>query len=270
MALGLPLPRGVITHGHWTLGDQKMSKSRGNVVNPFSAMERFGVDTIRYYLMRWGSFANDSKYENSLVVATYKKDLQGGLGNLAARVVRSSRWSVREAITSASDELRSGTFVIPENEAQHQLVAGVADRCAELMQRGNAHATLQIIIDVIYKTNAWIAVAAPWNISRELRELERDQDAPEAEKVANVRARLNETVYVAAETLRILGILLQPFIPDKAAMLFELLGVDGERRSFKWARYGVDEDYGVCRIRRRRMRGNNDDGQLFPPLLCED
>lgn len=101
MALDLDLPRRVLSHGHWLMGRQKMSKSIGNVVNPFFAIDRWGVDTMRFFLMRNGGITYDADYDNSLIVTTYKKDLQGGLGGLLSRVTRSKLWDVGSIVERA-------------------------------------------------------------------------------------------------------------------------------------------------------------------------
>lgn len=100
MALDIPLPRQILTHAHWTLGREKMSKSTGNVVNPFFALDRFGVDTMRFFLALEGGIKDDAKYDNSFVIRTYKDDLKGMLGNLISRLVRGKGWNVRRAVQS--------------------------------------------------------------------------------------------------------------------------------------------------------------------------
>lgn len=100
MALDIPLPYQILTHAHWTLGRDKMSKSSGNVVNPFFAIDRFGVDTMRYFLALKGGIKSDSIYDNSLVIETYKSLLQNQLGNLVSRVVRGKGWNIRRAVQS--------------------------------------------------------------------------------------------------------------------------------------------------------------------------
>lgn len=97
LALDLPLPKQIMTHAHWTLGREKMSKSTGNVVNPFFALTRFGSDTMRYYLIRDGGVKDDSDYDNMYIIDRYKT-LQGSLGNLVTRVVRGKGWNVRRAV----------------------------------------------------------------------------------------------------------------------------------------------------------------------------
>jgi len=98
MALGLPLPRKILTHAHWTLGGSKMSKSTGRVVDPFLALERFGPDVMRCFLAHDGGLQDDANYDNSRIIALYNKLLNQALGNLASRVTRGKKWSVRGAV----------------------------------------------------------------------------------------------------------------------------------------------------------------------------
>jgi len=100
IALGLPLPRHILTHAHWTIGREKMSKSVGNVVNPFNAIEMYGVDTIRYYLAYEGGIGDDSDYNNLRIVGRHK-ELAGSLGNLASRVLRAKGWEPLECFARA-------------------------------------------------------------------------------------------------------------------------------------------------------------------------
>ena len=87
MALDLPLPNNVLVHGHWTINREKMSKSTGNMVDPFFAIDRFGVDTIRFFLALHGDLTRDANYDNHFIIDRYKKWLQGGIGNLTSRVI---------------------------------------------------------------------------------------------------------------------------------------------------------------------------------------
>lgn len=98
MALGLPLPRKILTHAHWTLGGAKMSKSTGRVVDPFLALDRFGPDVMRFYLAHDGGIQDDSNYDNIRIITLYNKFLNSSFGNLASRVTRGRKWSVRGAV----------------------------------------------------------------------------------------------------------------------------------------------------------------------------
>jgi methionyl-tRNA synthetase len=104
MALDIPLPRRILTHAHWTLGKQKMAKSTGNVVNPFFALDRFGMDVMRFYLAHDGGIVNDADYDNKHIIKGYKHYLYGQLGNLASRVTRGKGWNLGQVVKSVEAE----------------------------------------------------------------------------------------------------------------------------------------------------------------------
>lgn len=98
LAVGLPLPGKLLTHAHWTIGGRKISKSAGNGVSPIFAVDRFGADTVRFFLMRKGAIRDDSIFENGEVARVYRTDLMGTLGNLLARTTKTVKWSVVLAV----------------------------------------------------------------------------------------------------------------------------------------------------------------------------
>ena len=148
MALDLPLPRQVLTHAHWTLGHEKMSKSTGNVVNPFFALDRFGVDTMRYYLAHDGGIRDDADYENDYIIDRYRKGLQGGLGNLVSRIMRGKGWNVREAIVAATNGYAPATEDLA-TKLRIRLV-DLPDMVMTRMENLNSGAALRAIMDTIY------------------------------------------------------------------------------------------------------------------------
>lgn len=114
MALGLPLPKRILTHAHWTLGGSKMSKSVGNVVDPFNALDRFSPDVMRFYLVQDGGIQQDANYDNDHILKLYRTFLHGALGNLASRVIRGKKWSIRGALK------RVGTLPAEEWKVQEE------------------------------------------------------------------------------------------------------------------------------------------------------
>ncbi|GLI73057.1 methionyl-tRNA synthetase [Penicillium ochrochloron] len=235
MALDLPLPRNVLVHGHWTMNREKMSKSTGNVVNPFFAIDRFGVDGMRFFLAYQGGLSDDADYDNSFIIRDYKKWLQGGIGNLAYRTIGCAKGKLRSYIQDAtSDKLPAAS--IADEEHQAMLIATPL-KVAEHMTGLNPRAALQEIMSIIEKSNKYFHAAEPW-------------------KSANPQWVL----YNVAESLRISAILLQPFMPDKSRELLDLLRVDSSKRAFSATVYGSDPDYGEG-IKK---------GMLFPPLLTEE
>ena len=151
MALDLPLSRQVLTHAHWTLGHEKMSKSTGNVVNPFFALDRFGVDTMRYYLAHDGGIQDDADYGNEHIIERYKKGLQGGLGNLTSRIMRGKGWDVRRAVLSATTE--STPTLGEQHIGQLELISNLPREVSRLMDSLDAGAALRVIMARIYKVN---------------------------------------------------------------------------------------------------------------------
>lgn len=149
MALDLPLPQNVLVHGHWTMNREKMSKSTGNVVNPFFAIDRFGVDGMRFFLAYQGDLADDADYDNSFIVRDYKKLLQGGIGNLAHRTIGCAKGKLRSHIQDAtSNRLPAPTAA----DVEHQVMLVVTPpKVAERMTGLNPRAALQEIMSIIDK-----------------------------------------------------------------------------------------------------------------------
>lgn len=147
MALDLPLPRRVLAHGYWKINHEKMSKSTGNVVNPFFAIDRFGADTMRFYLARNGSTVEDSNYDNSYIIACYKKMLQWGIGNLTSRTIGCAKGNLRSFIVkAASDELPPAT---PRDEEYQASLEKLPIEVAEHMENLDIHAAVKAITGMI-------------------------------------------------------------------------------------------------------------------------
>ncbi len=153
LALDIPPPKRILSHAHWTLDRKKMSKSTGNAVNPFFAMERFGVDTMRFFLIHDGGIARDSDYHNAHIVGRYTKTLQNGLGNLLSRITLPKTWSVREAVEAARDDK-----LPPVTEqcyvAQVDVLTKLPAQVSENMDRLDSGAALHAISDVIYEVRS--------------------------------------------------------------------------------------------------------------------
>ena len=98
MAADVPLPNKILVHGHWRMGGRKMSKSLGNVVDPFEALDRWEPEALRHFMISQGCINSDADYSNRTITVKYQKELQNGLGNMLTRVVGTNRWSLREAV----------------------------------------------------------------------------------------------------------------------------------------------------------------------------
>ncbi|KAL4998752.1 tRNA synthetases class I (M)-domain-containing protein [Aspergillus recurvatus] len=235
MALDLPLPRNVLVHAHWTMNREKMSKSTGNVVNPFFAIDRFGMDTMRFFLAHRGGLASDSDYDNSYIIRDYKKYLQQGLGNIVYRTIGCAKGKMRDYIINAT----SGNSPATDDDQAYQMtLEQVSGKVAKYMEALDPRAALEEIVEVILLTNKYFHNSEPW------------QNPEKKQRV----------IFNAAESMRIMGILLQPFMPNKAKKLLDMLKVDPSRRNFSDAGYAQDATYGE-NIKKKI---------LFPPLALEN
>jgi methionyl-tRNA synthetase len=212
MSAGLPLPRQVAVHGFMTLEGAKISKSTGNIVNPVELVDEFGVDAIRYYLLRNLSFASDRDFTREGLIQRYNDELAKDLGNLLNRVV------------TMTNRYREGTLPTPgldsdlEKELQRVAVATRQHLKEELesWEIGNA---LDSIWNFVRRTNQYLEQSKPWILARE----------PEKE------GQLNTVLYTAAEALRLLALYLAPFIPNASDRILGQLGL-GPVRTSAWAR----------------------------------
>lgn len=269
MALDLPTPKAILTHAHWTLGRQKMAKSTGNVVNPFFALDRFGVDTMRYYLIHDGGIDNDADYENKFIVERYKKGLQGGLGNLTSRIMRGKGWDVKRAVERFTQQngqdlmlsLSQSDSVVAEQIRTLKTISSATDK---QMNNLKPNLALQTIMRGVYDANAFLQNKSPWDIAAKLK---KDAQSPEVQSMrASLETEMDLVIYLCAESLRLSGILLQPVMPDKAKTLLDMLGVSEEKRTFEHAMLGADETYGKAQVE----LGRGHAGTLFPPLTSEN
>ncbi|RDW64820.1 putative methionyl-tRNA synthetase [Coleophoma cylindrospora] len=236
LALGLQPPKQILTHAHWTLQNRKMAKSTGNVVNPFFALERFGVDAMRYYLAHDGGIANDTDYGNQYIVERYKKGLQGGIGNLLNRTAKSKMWNVRDAVKSATTIKEQD--LDPTTVEQIEILKQLPSKVEVAMAKLNPGLALQQVMDAVYATNKYLSDNEPWIIFKLASQME--DGAKKDEK----NAAIMRTIYHSVEAIRITGILLQPYMPTKASELLDLIGVEKARRGFEFTAIGSDADYG--------------------------
>jgi len=271
LALDIEPPKRILTHAHWTLGHEKMSKSTGNVVNPFFAIDRFGVDVMRYYLAHDGGISDDSDYGNNFIIERYKKGLQGGLGNLVGRITRPKIWRVQDAVEAA--RVKSFGKLNEADESHISMLEQLPEKVSANMEQLNPGTALQTIMDTIYqaccpsilllmnaangvKTNKFLQFKEPWTLAKAYKE------GVDTESAAHLKSRMECTVYLCAEAIRIVGILLQPYMPSKAAQLLDMLGIDESRRTLEDAKLGADYDYGIPKAPVGRCAWDG----LFPPL----
>jgi methionyl-tRNA synthetase len=205
MSAGLPLPGRIVAHGWWLRDAAKISKSQGGVVDPLPLIRDFGVDPLRYFLMREMVFGQDAGFSDEAFIDRVNTDLANDLGNLASRSLKMIA-DYRGGIVPAPDD-RSAAAAPLREAAQ-----GAWERYIEEFRALNFSAGLARVWDFISELNRFIVRQEPWKA------------AHDPERVAD----LDTTLYAAAEGLRIVARLLAPVVPGSAARLWGDLGMPGE------------------------------------------
>jgi methionyl-tRNA synthetase len=197
MALGLPLPKQVYGHGFFLMKDGKMSKSKGNVIDPKLLIERYGSDAIRYFLLREIPFGQDGVFTPEALVERLNFDLANDLGNLVHR--------------TASMIHKFSGGVVPKGGTQTELEAEIAALAKTTVSDFEAHMdeyqfslALADVWKLIGRVNKYIDESAPWALNKN-----------------NETERLGTVLYTLAETIRIISVLIQPFVPQSAKKIFE-------------------------------------------------
>ncbi|HAD86369.1 MAG TPA: methionine--tRNA ligase [Rhodospirillaceae bacterium] len=213
MAAGLEPPKRVFAHGWWTNEGQKISKSLGNVIDPFELVEKYGLDQVRFFLLREIPFGNDGDFSHSAMVGRMNSELANDYGNLAQRVLSMIAKNCDGRVPDPKDKLVLSVDTAPTLGAiigSRELIG----RVRELMDRQAFHDALEAVWEVIREANRYVDQAAPWKLKKE---------DPE---------KMDAVLYVLAETIRNVTIVLQPFMPDSCSKILDQLSVPTDKRSF--------------------------------------
>ena len=207
MAAGVAPPKRVFAHGWWTVEGQKMSKSLGNFIAPHEIVEKYGVDAVRYFLMRELPFGKDGDFSHRAVVHRLNSDLANDLGNLVQRVLSMINRHCDARVPAPGELgdadaalLRAGEALLAETRL--------------LMRRQEISVALEAVWRVIGEANRYVDAMAPWRL--------RERD----------RTRMASVLFTLAETIRRIAVLLQPFVPAAAGRILDQLAVASDQRSF--------------------------------------
>jgi len=206
MALNIPLPKTVLAHGFWTIKGGKISKSKGNKVDPHELINIYGVDALRYFLLREVSLGLDGEYSDEAFHRRYTSDLANDLGNLLNRVLTVAEKYSEGKVPNPSEMKEEDKALLKKTEE-------TAKRVEEEMEKFNPSSALGSIWEVIQDANRYIDQQAPWNLTSD-------------------KERLNTVIYILLEALRRISILLYAFIPDSAVKIQEQLGYQDPQ--FSW------------------------------------
>ncbi|MEL6817553.1 MAG: methionine--tRNA ligase [Pseudomonadota bacterium] len=207
MSAGLPLPKRVFGHGFLFNRGEKMSKSLGNVVDPFEMAEHYGVDQMRCFFLREVPFGNDGNYSHEAIVARTNADLANGLGNLAQR-------SLSMIFKNCDAQVPENTELSEDDKALLALAERALEVARDAMSVQAVHKALEAIFNVVTEADRYIDAQAPWTLKK------------------TDTTRMGHVLYTVADTVRQIAILAQPFMPTSCSLLLDFLAVPADERRF--------------------------------------
>lgn len=209
MAADLMPPKQVVAHGWWTNEGEKISKSLGNVINPIDLIEKYGLDQTRYFLMREVSFGNDGNFSHQAMIKRMNSELANDLGNLVQRVL------VQVSKNCAQKVPEKGTL-LPQDLTLLEKAYNTLDQVRDEFWHWGFNKALDQIWEVIGDANRYIDEQAPWGL-----------------KKTDLK-RMETVLYTLCETIRVVGLFVQPFMHKTANQILDLVGVKSDHRDFSY------------------------------------
>eukprot|EP01006_Ploeotia_vitrea_P062918 TRINITY_DN84629_c0_g1_i1.p1 TRINITY_DN84629_c0_g1~~TRINITY_DN84629_c0_g1_i1.p1 ORF type:complete len:710 (-),score=106.93 TRINITY_DN84629_c0_g1_i1:169-2298(-) len=215
MAADRPLPKRILAHGWWTKDGKKISKSLGNAFNPLEKAEEFGLDALKYFLVRESSFDSDGDYTDSAMINRLNGELADNLGNLFLRCTAKTL-NAAQCVPTPADYTDEDKAVIAK-------LNDTGDAVLRLMENFDIQNALIATFDGLIKCNQYVTTMAPWNLKKQ-----------------GNQERLNTVLYVMCDALRIAALLLSPVIPESSKVILDKLGIpDEERIGAKFFKFGA-------------------------------